>query len=69
MESENNQINWYKSSYSNGGPDCVETSVSLLHEERVPVRDSKNPGLGHLTFSTDAFAAFIGDVKVGTYDV
>lgn len=69
MESEKSQISWHKSSYSNGGPDCVETSVSLLPEGKVPVRDSKRPADPHLVFSTDAFAAFIGDVKTGVYDV
>lgn len=66
---DDGQISWFKSTYSEGGTACVEASTSLLGEQQVPVRDSKDPGLAHLKFSTDAFAAFIGDVKSGVYDV
>jgi hypothetical protein len=59
---------WRKSSRSsaNGG-DCVEVA------DNVPgvtaVRDSKNPEGPVLVFDRSAWAAFIGDVKAGRYDV
>ena len=60
-------IDWFKSSYSGSEADCVETSTSLLDTGKVPVRDSKDVSLPHLTFSAGAFAAFVSDVKDGTY--
>ena len=57
---------WRKSSYSGGGNDCVE--VAGVGDARA-VRDSKNPGGGHLTFGAEAWEAFLTDVKRGTYDL
>ena len=57
---------WRKSSYSGGGNDCVE--VAGVGDARA-VRDSKNPGDGHLTFGAEAWEAFITDIKRGTYDL
>ncbi|MGW1515330.1 DUF397 domain-containing protein [Streptomyces sp. NPDC001272] len=53
---------WFTSSYSNNGGQCVEVALNLLGT--VPVRDSKAGDAGPvLTFSTPAFAAFLGAVR------
>ncbi|WP_406861686.1 DUF397 domain-containing protein [Streptomyces sp. HUAS MG47] len=55
---------WRKSSYSAGdGSNCLE--ISEDHPGLVPVRDSKNPDGPKLVFRADAWAAFIGGVRVG----
>ncbi|MET7300911.1 DUF397 domain-containing protein [Embleya sp. NPDC005575] len=47
---------WRKSSYSNGnGGACVEVSDDF--PGLVPVRDSKAPGVGHLTIPTTSWTA------------
>lgn len=53
---------WFKSSYSSGNNNCVETARI---PNIVPVRDSKDPQGPALTFSPDAWSAFIGSVKRG----
>jgi hypothetical protein len=58
---------WRKSSYSgNDGGDCIEAALGYIPGV-VPVRDSKNPQGPALLFSTDAFAAFLADVKAGRF--
>ncbi|NVI92994.1 DUF397 domain-containing protein [Actinomadura sp. BRA 177] len=54
---------WRKSSRSSTtGGDCVEVaSLSTM----IGVRDSKNPGAGHLTLSPERFAQLITAVKRG----
>lgn len=55
---------WRKSSYSEGGAnDCLE--VSDDHPGIVPVRDSKRPDDGTLTFSASSWSAFMAGVKRG----
>ncbi|MFI6009497.1 DUF397 domain-containing protein [Streptomyces sp. NPDC051243] len=64
MDSTPAQVNvlWRKSSYSgNTGGDCVEVAALT---PCVAVRDSKNPGLGTLTLSPEAYASFIGYVRM-----
>lgn len=56
---------WRKSSYSNASNQCVE--VARIGGA-VAVRDSKNPGGGHLAFGTAAWEAFLADIKHGSYD-
>lgn len=52
---------WRKSSRSNSqGGACVE--LAALGTE-VGVRDSKNPGAGHLTLPPEVFAVFLARVK------
>lgn len=48
--------NWFKSSYSSGGQDCVE--VAHLAGGMVGVRDSKNPTGPALVFTAAAWDAF-----------
>jgi hypothetical protein len=49
---------WFKSSYSgNEGGNCVEVATG---PDAVHVRDSKDRGSGTLTFSSAAWAAFVG---------
>jgi len=60
------RLRWRKSSYSNAGNACVEVGQA---QAAYAVRDSKNPGAGHLTFGPDAWTAFVGDVKAGKYDL
>ena len=58
---------WRKSSYSSGsGGQCVEVAD---FDVAVGVRDSKNPTGPALSFSRDEFAAFIGAVKGGRFDL
>jgi hypothetical protein len=62
-----NHAPWRKSSYSgNDGGDCIEAALGYIPGV-VPVRDSKNPQGPALLFSTDAFAAFLADVKAGRF--
>lgn len=62
------RITWFKSSYSGDYPNCVETSTDLLANGIVPVRDSKDISAEApvLTFSTNAFTAFVSSVKTGS---
>ncbi len=64
---ETSHFRWRKSSYSNAGNACVE--IRSRAEAACDVRDSKNPGAGHLTFSAGAWQAFVTDVKAGRYDL
>ncbi|MBB5917466.1 hypothetical protein BJY24_006378 [Nocardia transvalensis] len=52
---------WFKSSRSSTGGDCVE--VAHLAEGMVGVRDSKNPNGPALVFSPSEWDAFNADVK------
>ncbi|WP_326797938.1 DUF397 domain-containing protein [Streptomyces sp. NBC_01808] len=50
-------VTWHKSSYSgSSGDDCVEVAAC---PEAVHVRDSKDKTGPHLTFTPDAWAAFV----------
>ena len=57
---------WFTSSYSSNGGDCVEVAVNLVAPHgMVPVRDSKDTNGPVLTFSSGAFAAFVGAARNG----
>jgi hypothetical protein len=61
------QASWYKASLSaqNGG--CVEVAANL--PGITAVRDSKRPEGGAHVVDRTVFAAFLGDVQGGRYDI
>ncbi|MDT0345156.1 DUF397 domain-containing protein [Streptomyces litchfieldiae] len=54
-------LDWFKSSYSGNGGQCVEVARGLVGA--VPVRDSKIADGPHLVVSADAWAAFVNGIK------
>ncbi|WP_316528462.1 DUF397 domain-containing protein [Kitasatospora brasiliensis] len=59
------QLDWFKSSYSSNGGQCVEVSDSLPGV--VPVRDSKDPEGPALTFPADAWSSFVFGIRSGEF--
>ncbi|APB01342.1 DUF397 domain-containing protein [Nocardia seriolae] len=57
---------WFKSSYSQGGSDCVE--IAFLAGGMVGVRDSKNPSGPALIFSPTEWDAFTADAAAGEFN-
>ncbi len=54
---------WFTSSYSDNGGQCVEVAVNLVASRGiVPVRDSKNPEGPALAISDTAWNVFVGAV-------
>ncbi|MGW5333807.1 DUF397 domain-containing protein [Streptomyces bauhiniae] len=59
-----NTPNWFKSSYSNNGGNCIEVATNLLPAHGiVPVRDSKVPAGPVLELRAATFASFVTGVK------
>ncbi|AVH20428.1 DUF397 domain-containing protein [Nocardia cyriacigeorgica] len=58
--------NWYKSTKSAGGKDCVE--VAHLGQGRVGVRDSKNPSGPALIFTPSEWDSFLTRTRAGHID-
>ncbi|WP_030061749.1 DUF397 domain-containing protein [Streptomyces novaecaesareae] len=56
-------LDWFKSSYSSNGGQCIEVSNSV--PGIVPVRDSKDPEDPVLVFSGSAWEAFVTAVRMG----
>jgi hypothetical protein len=57
---------WVKSTYSNGdGGNCVEWAPSCAASGVVPVRDSKDPAGPALSFTREAWTAFVAAVAGG----
>ncbi|MFD8083212.1 DUF397 domain-containing protein [Kitasatospora sp. NPDC059722] len=56
---------WFKSSYSSNGGDCIEVAVNAVHT--VPVRDSKDPQGPALAFPAEAWSAFVVAVRSGEF--
>lgn len=59
-------MHWRKSSYSGGGNDCVEVTIT---EDGAMVRDSKNPGQGIIAFAHDEWRVFLDAVRSGKLDL
>lgn len=57
---------WFKSSRSQGGSECVE--AAHLGGGHVGVRDSKNPTGPALVFTPDEWDAFLAGTKGGGFD-
>ncbi|MEU1522781.1 DUF397 domain-containing protein [Nocardia rhamnosiphila] len=57
---------WFKSSRSQGGSDCVE--AAHLDNGQVGVRDSKNPTGPALIFTPGEWDAFLAGAKDGEFD-
>ncbi|WP_406236852.1 DUF397 domain-containing protein [Nocardia sp. NBC_01009] len=56
---------WFKSSHSSGGQECVE--VAFLDSGLVGVRDSKNPNGPALVFNPGEWEAFTASVQDGEF--
>ena len=67
MESAN--LTWRKARASGSQGDCVELAFDKYGRATGTVRDSKSPERGHLTVTTERFAAFIADAKKGKLDL
>ncbi len=52
------QPKWLRSTYCSGGS-CVEVAQ---HDDRILVRDGKNPDQPHLSFNRTDWLAFLEDV-------
>ncbi|MDT0492779.1 DUF397 domain-containing protein [Streptomyces griseus] len=60
---------WFTSSYSSNGGNCVELAANLVASRGVvPVRDSKCVGGPVVGVRTAAFSAFVAGVQAGTFD-
>ncbi|MFJ1644760.1 DUF397 domain-containing protein [Streptomyces sp. NPDC088258] len=58
------EINWQKSSFSEGGAQCVEVAG---HSDNIAIRESDDPNVIAST-SRSKFSAFIASVKTGEFD-
>jgi hypothetical protein len=57
----NDELKWFKSSYSDGeGGACVEVAHTAAV---ILVRDSKNPAAPELRITTSAWTAFVSAVQ------
>ncbi|HWH00618.1 MAG TPA: DUF397 domain-containing protein [Pilimelia sp.] len=59
---------WRKSSRSSGGDNCVEVATTT-DGATIGVRDSKNPTGPVLAFTRQEWAAFVGGVHDGEFDL
>jgi Domain of unknown function (DUF397) len=57
---------WRRSSFSNGGGNCVE--VARLADGTTAVRNSNHPGDGTVFFTPAEMDAFIKGAKAGEFD-
>ncbi|MGA5821555.1 DUF397 domain-containing protein [Kitasatospora sp. NPDC094028] len=58
-------LDWFKSSYSSNGGQCIEVSNSM--PGIVPVRDSKDPDGPTLAFPADTWQSFVSAVRSGEF--
>lgn len=66
MNVDLSRAEWFKSSHSGGGQECVE--VAHLDGGMVGVRDSKNPTGPALVFTPGEWTAFTVGVADGEFD-
>ena len=66
-ETDLSRAAWRKSTRSNNGGACVEAATNL--PGLVAVRDSKNPDAAALTFTPDAWRAFVAGASAGEFDL
>ncbi|WP_327141668.1 DUF397 domain-containing protein [Nocardia sp. NBC_01327] len=59
MKTDPTRANWFKSSYSGGGQECVEVAFLGAAVSDVGVRDSKDPGGPALVFAADQWDRFL----------
>ncbi|MFJ1952130.1 DUF397 domain-containing protein [Streptomyces microflavus] len=60
---------WFTSSYSDSGGNCIEVAVNLVATRGiVPVRDSKRVDGPVVDVRTAAFSAFVAGVQAGKFD-
>lgn len=59
-------MEWFKSSFSNGNATCVEVRFD---DDRVSVRDSKDPAGPILTFPRGEWTAFLHGAAEGEFDI
>ncbi|WP_405492908.1 DUF397 domain-containing protein [Nocardia sp. NBC_00511] len=57
---------WFKSSYSQAGGECVE--VAFPDPDSVGVRDSKNIAGPALVFTSEEWSTFTSGVRQGKFD-
>ena len=57
---DRHDLDWRKASYSNGSGNCVEVADTA---RAVLVRDTTDRDGGALTFTTDAWRAFLGTLR------
>jgi len=58
---------WRKSTYSEGGGECVETAV--LPDRRVAVRHSRQPDGAMLLYTPTEWDAFLKGARDGEFDL
>ncbi|GAA5064318.1 DUF397 domain-containing protein [Nocardia callitridis] len=66
MQPDMSRAEWFKSTYSGAGRECVE--VAHLDSGLVGVRDSKNPTGPALVFAPGQWDAFLSGVADGSFD-
>ncbi|KOV36084.1 toxin-antitoxin system, toxin component [Streptomyces sp. XY431] len=64
----NAEPQWFTSSYSSNGGDCIEVARNLVSRaDVVPVRDSKDTKGPALTFPAEAWRSFLSAVRAGEF--
>ncbi|MFI6040297.1 DUF397 domain-containing protein [Nocardia sp. NPDC051321] len=66
MNVELTTADWFKSSHSSGGGECVE--VAFLDGDLIGVRDSKNPTGPALVFTPTEWDTFTARITTGEFN-
>ena len=59
------RADWHTSKHSQQNGACVEVAALAT---TIGIRDSKAPELGHLTLTSDAWAALTSQIRAGQHD-